>query len=138
MEIKKNWYKQRDGSYGGVVIDDMKGLTFTRVEADWREIRFFTEDGKFAMLHHDDCCEDVYVESIVGDLFDLVGSPILLAEESTSNENPLEEREESFTWTFYKFATIKGYVDIRWYGSSNGYYSESVDIEFIPATATYE
>jgi hypothetical protein len=89
---------------------------------------FVLEDGrKFALYHDQDCCESVYIEDIVGDLDDLVGSPILLVEESGSNENPKGDYEpDSFTWSFYKFATIKGYVDVRWYGESNGYYSESV------------
>jgi hypothetical protein len=75
----------------------------------------------------------VGVEDITGDLDALVGAPLVVAEESTSGENPegiTKEYQESFTWTFYKFATIKGYVDIRWYGESNGYYSESVDLMF--------
>ena len=68
---------------------------------------------------------------IVGDLEDLIDTPLLMAEMVTNeNENPpnvkVPEFQDSFTWTFYKLATIKGYVTISWYGESNGYYNESV------------
>ena len=117
-------------------IEELKGKTFTSVEQIRNdEILFTCEDGsKYRMMHQQDCCESVTIESITGDLQDLVGSPILLAEEATSDVNPENANEElisyqdSFTWTFYKLATLKGYVDIRWYGESNGYYSEGVDI----------
>lgn len=88
---------------------------------------FKLSDGRtFIMFHQQDCCESVTIEDICGDLKDLMDSPILQAEESTSKDNP-KGGEESFTWTFYRIATVKGAVTIRWYGTSNGYYSESVD-----------
>ena len=94
------------------------------------EIKFVTTDGEtFKLYHEQNCCESVSVEDICGDLQDLVGSPIIQAEESTSDENPdgiINTYQDSFTWTFYRLATAKGQVVIRWYGESNGYYSECV------------
>jgi hypothetical protein len=59
----------------------------------------------------------------------LIGSPILLAQEVISDGTT--NYDDTYTWTWYNFATVKGYVTIRWYGESNGYYSESVDYEWI-------
>lgn len=78
------------------------------------------------------------VEDVVGDLSDLVGKPMVMAEmveHVCKNPDGIEipEYQDSFTWTFYKLATVNGYVTIRWYGESNGYYSETVDfVEVFP------
>ncbi len=123
-----------------MIMEEFLGKTFLKVNVvDEDSIKFVREDGHiYVMKHEQDCYESVYIEDINGDLNDLVGSPILIAEEScsTNDDEILEEgsessedyRDESFTWTFYRFATVKGFVDIRWYGCSNGYYSESVNI----------
>ena len=83
-----------------------------------------SEGGKYLMYHEQDCCEEVNIEDVVGDYKDLIDTPILVAEERTQED---ENAEESATWTFYEFRTIKGSVTVRWYGESNGYYSEEVD-----------
>ena len=114
-------------------FSELQGKTLTKVEQIGSDvIRFESDDGKAYQLYHSqDCCESVVVEDISGDLADLVGTPILLAEEAQSSDDPPgykhEYQPESQTWTFYKLRTIKGSVDIRWHGSSNGYYSERVD-----------
>ena len=126
------------------MIENLIGLTLVAAERGSASneynsgdaFRFVTDTGReFIMYHSQDCCESVYVESVEGDLQDLVGTPILRAEEKTSDDNfgtyvkdPDSWADDSNTWTFYTLATIKGYVDIRWHGSSNGYYSESVDV----------
>lgn len=111
-----------------------KTLAYVSV-VDNDQIHFTTSDGEAFLMHHcQDCCESVYIDSIEGDLQSLVGNPLLIAEEvSGETRGPQSDYDESYTWTFYKFATIRGYVDIRWYGSSNGYYSESVDFVKVSA-----
>ena len=115
------------------VFEPLLGKTVTKIEGaveESKEILFTTETGDvFRMYHEQDCCEDVRVEDVGGDIRDLIGSPILLAEEAT-NEGECDYGD-TCTWTWYHFATIKGYVTIRWYGESNGYYSESVDCEWV-------
>lgn len=96
------------------------------------EVYFETSDGKmYKMYHEQNCCEHVQLEDICGDISDLIGSPIVQAEESSS-EDIIDKKPiypDSFTWTFYRIATAKGLVVLRWLGESNGYYSETVDFE---------
>mgnify|MGYP001128589960 CR=1 FL=1 len=100
------------------------------------ELHLITKTGTHYKLYHEqDCCENVTIEDICGDLFDLVGAPLIEVEIVTnSNSHPadvncdLDPYEDSFTWTFYKLRTAKGSVTIRWYGTSSGYYSERVDV----------
>lgn len=93
-------------------------------------ITFVTTEGtEFVMYYEADCCAQCSINDVSGDLQDLVGSPLLIAECVTSDEGAILSESgyepDSFTWTFYKFATAKGHVTVRWYGTSNGYYSET-------------
>lgn len=110
------------------IFNDMLGQVFVDVINTGDELIFKTADDKIHKFYHaEDCCERVSIEDVSGDLSDLVGSPMLVAEEVASGDTPVMEYEpESCTWTFYKFSTVKGSVTVRWYGVSNGYYSEGV------------
>lgn len=130
-----------------IAFEALVGHTITNVDVrqgdDGDEIHFTLAphpdipDGlNLKMFHYQECCESVYVDDVAGDWKDIIGQPITLAEEVTqtsesegaSPKADLEYPDESFTWTFYKLGTVKGYVTIRWYGSSNGYYSEAVSL----------
>ena len=117
-----------------VEISELVGKTMKSVKQlqgeDGDELTFITVEGEvYVFVHDQDCCESVKIEDITGDLEDLVGSPLLQADESASQDTDRPDRwSENWTWTFYKFATNKGYVTVRWLGESNGYYSESVDL----------
>lgn len=109
----------------------IKGMTFKEVYLNDKSfdndaiIFVLDESNGYALTHLQDCCEGVYIESIDGDLSDLVGEPLVMAEEA------YQEGESDWgtsTWSFYKFATTKGYVTVRFFGESNGYYSEEARV----------
>lgn len=129
-----------------VKVSDMIGKTFTSVKRSkdhHDEVITFSGDGYEYKLyssennHGNDVV--VLIDDIVGDLEDLINTPILVSELVTSKHDrwskepkpPGKEVSGSWTWSFYKFATAKGYVDIKWWGTSNGYYSEEVDFKRI-------
>ena len=104
----------------GKTIVDLKGL---EIGSDCIELR--CSDGTlYTLAHRQECCEQVDIEDINGDSQCLINRPILKAEEN-SQKDP---EAWCAQWTFYSLATIKGYVDIRWYGSSNGCYAVDADL----------
>lgn len=126
--VKESYFKQLEG----------KIFTSVKCEKDEREdtgyydmfndrIIFKNDEEEYALIHMQDCCEGVYIEDVCGDLKDLENSPIIKAScKYYSPEDP--DDSDSSTWSFFTFATVKGYVDIRFYGSSNGYYSEGAGL----------
>lgn len=124
-----------------VNFEDMLGKTFEKVYQQARGIGDsdalvfqVSEDERYAMFYKQDCCASCSIEDICGDLNDLIGAPIVRAEANSNEEKEPENfshSDDSYTWTFYRIGTNKGTVVIRWYGSSNGYYSETPCFERI-------
>lgn len=128
-----------------VDMDVLRGKIFTEVFkteiGDQDTIVFITTERElFHMTHEQECFEHVSINDICGDLEDLIGTPILISEEVSKVRGVLPEKagEETFTWTFYKMDTVKGGVTIRWYGESNGYYSETADLYKLTLTEKEE
>lgn len=112
----------------------LKGKILTEINGSVKGtiLVFKTDDGEEYHLYHNEiCCEEVILEDVEGDFKDLIGTPILLAEIATNIPSPttrpklISLPQEEFTWSFYRIATSKGFVVLRWYGESNGHYSET-------------
>ncbi len=109
--------------------DLIGGLTFVSVEHDKQQekIVFQMADGwRFELYHEQECCETVWLEDINGDLNDLVGTPIIVAEKRSRFDEDSED--DSKTWTFFCFRTTKGTVDVSFAGTSNGCYRVDADM----------
>ncbi len=118
-----------------IQISDLVGEVLTHIDTDEKnaEIMLTTQSGKIVKIFHSqDCCETVSIEDTEGNWHDLIGKVIV---EATHDEvpqgDPPPEYPDSWTRTTLKFRVDDATVISRWIGESNGYYSESVDIESV-------
>ena len=115
----------------------LRGKTIAAISNREKDvINIVTSDGsEYRMWHQRDCCESVIIHDIVGSLDSLIGSPLVVSREESSRDWPIDvdvpDYRDSYTWTTYFFETDTAKVRIRWLGESNGYYSESVQIDQI-------
>jgi hypothetical protein len=112
-------------------IESIVGL-----EQDSGEVVITFEDGSYIKQYHElDCCETVEVAQVDGTVAKHVGATAISLEEKILQKSDMDiadlpEYTDSLTATFYTLKTSKGYLDWRWDGVSNGYYSESVECIF--------
>lgn len=121
-----SWYYKK----GYRDFSDLNGKTIVAVEGLEKgsdEVNIRCSDGtSYGMYHEQDCCENVEIDDVCGDVSDLIDATVIDAREDTNREDSFGRSYESCTWTFYNIQTNKGHVQIKWLGESNGYYSEGV------------
>ena len=112
-------------------FEQIQGMTITAVV--YKEVNesllIHLNTHVLEMLHHQDCCETVYLADVVGSFEDLIGHPLLEVSESIVD---IATEDMSSTASYYNFKTIKASVQLHWVGESDGYYSETVDCYLYP------
>lgn len=110
---------------------ELVGKTITKisgVDTDRWTFKLSTGE-RFLLMHIQDCCESVRHERTIGNIENIIGVPIILAEEDSKEPEWFTEKfiEDSHTFTAFYFETEKGRVEIWFLGESNGYYGESFE-----------
>jgi hypothetical protein len=125
-----------------VEIESLEGMTIEAIIINTSKTKMdliMANDEVYRFMHKQDCCEEVYLADVIGDLADIIGFPLVRCYETSNKSSEyINLPLKSFTWTFYTLRTLKGTVTLRWYGHSNGYYSEEVDLFKISGGYMYE
>ncbi len=118
---------------------ELKGQTINIIiglAPDCDGYEFVLDNGQTVSFSHgQDCCESVRVVGLRGDIQNILGYPITLAEEDNPDDDGFMVDHPSYehrTITKYILESEKGRFEIVWFGDSNGYYGESVDMYVNP------
>lgn len=93
------------------------------------EILIETESGRFFLIYHSqDCCESVTIEKLNHPgILNFVGRVVSGASIDEVYSGKMTEHNESETKTIVSLRCDDDTEIVEWIGTSNGYYSESVD-----------
>ena len=115
-------------------VQHLIGRVIKSVEVGKSEgrVKFYLKDGTaLAIWHEHDCSDCVYLEDIIGidTVTQLTGETVLDAYVSYRvGEHDKDSTWGRFSvWVFLMLRTNNYSVVFRWYGTSNGYYSECPD-----------
>lgn len=106
-----------------------KKITGLRINEDQSVLVFDTDQGAVGYVTYGDCCSETWFADITG-VSALLGGTVQTADEigmegySVDDGRTRQEYDEAYG---YKLTTDKGYADIVFRNSSNGYYGGSID-----------
>jgi len=110
-------------------INNLVGKELTNLTVGGGAVTMSFSDGsRYAVEHHQDCCESVGM-TFASDVPKELGiiDSITLTNPDLPHDQDYEP--ESFTWTELNIGLANGLgFTAQWYGTSNGYYSETADL----------
>lgn len=107
-----------------------KKITGLRINEDQSVLAFDTDQGVIAYDAWGDCCSETWFADITG-VGALIGGTVQTADEVSMDGYNVEDgrtRQECDEAYGYKLTTDKGYADIVFRNSSNGYYGGSIEL----------
>ena len=107
-----------------------KKITGMWVNNDQSILAFDTDKGVVAYITWEDCCSETWFADITG-VSALLGGTVQTADEVSMDGYNVEDgrtRQECDEAYGYKLTTDKGYADIVFRNSSNGYYGGSIEL----------
>jgi hypothetical protein len=134
FELKGKTIKSFERSHRKV---NKQSTAIERTTGPWDTVSFVFDNGDRAEFYHSqDCCETVELTRVFGNVENLVGEPLTIAEDDHPSDPDWhkESYDEHHTWTRYRFGTLKGIVEFWWLGESSGYYGEDVDLKYTKGT----
>ena len=112
----------------------LKGQTIRKIIAlNTGSLKIVTDKYKYHLYHEQDCCENVRLVDVIGDVDNILNKEITFAEEDSGAKDPEWHTSYDYdchhTWTKFVLGTKNANVEFWFLGESNGYYSESISIK---------